>query len=268
MKDFYSIIGVNKNASIDEIKSAYFLKRQLITTDNFNKTTQSLEQETTNENLADLDEALNVLSNEDSKQKYDSEYIASSENGNNTKLPINLITKIIGLIIGIPLAIFYFLLYLIFRLPIPIIVFIIAYYSLTYYNNHNVNNISNNINDSNSITNNPNSGDNESYLNYIKYYKSEEKLLEYEKYEVNIFNREKFKEDIIMLIEKTIYYAKKVNPSFLEKSQPPNFSKEFKTMIEGLQLMLIGIKDNNRELFIKGANMREKSVLKMHNLKR
>lgn len=70
-KDLYSILGVNPEASLEDIREAYLARTRVIHPDRFDQQRQPKEWEKANEMLAELNEAYSILQNTNSRAQYD-----------------------------------------------------------------------------------------------------------------------------------------------------------------------------------------------------
>lgn len=70
-KDFYSILGVDANASAEAIRNAYLSRTRVIHPDRFDSERQSQDWKKANEMLVELNEAYTVLRDRESKEEYD-----------------------------------------------------------------------------------------------------------------------------------------------------------------------------------------------------
>lgn len=70
-KDFYSVLGVKKEATIDEIREAYLARIKIVHPDRFDIQNQPGEWRLANEMLADLNLAYSILRNPQTRKDYD-----------------------------------------------------------------------------------------------------------------------------------------------------------------------------------------------------
>jgi hypothetical protein len=70
-KDYYSILGVEPTASVDEIHHAYRARVRITHPDRFDKATQTKEWDTANEVMCDLNAAYSVLRDAGNRNNYD-----------------------------------------------------------------------------------------------------------------------------------------------------------------------------------------------------
>ncbi|MBN2106127.1 MAG: J domain-containing protein [Deltaproteobacteria bacterium] len=70
-KNFYTILGVASNATIDELREAYLARTRVIHPDRFDPQQQPNEWKKANEMLAELNEAYSILRNKTSRAQYD-----------------------------------------------------------------------------------------------------------------------------------------------------------------------------------------------------
>lgn len=77
MKDYYSILGVSKNASAEEIRIAYINRSRILHPDRFDPQKQSKEWQLANEMMKELNEAYNVFKDPSSKSRYDASFNAA-----------------------------------------------------------------------------------------------------------------------------------------------------------------------------------------------
>ena len=71
-KDFYSILGVSPDATVEEMRYAYLARARVIHPDRFNSEQQAQDWKKANEMLAELNEAYSILRNATSRAQYDS----------------------------------------------------------------------------------------------------------------------------------------------------------------------------------------------------
>jgi curved DNA-binding protein CbpA len=74
MKDYYGILGISKNASPSEIRTAYINRSRILHPDRFDPQKQAKEWKLANEMMKELNEAYNILKDLTSKAKYDSSF--------------------------------------------------------------------------------------------------------------------------------------------------------------------------------------------------
>jgi len=71
-RDLYSILGVEPDATQDDIKDAYLSRARVLHPDRFDQKTQSHEWQKANEMLAELNDAYSVLRNPETRKDYNS----------------------------------------------------------------------------------------------------------------------------------------------------------------------------------------------------
>ena len=70
-KDYYSILGVQKNATAGEIRKAFLNRSRVVHPDRFDSNRQSNEWRQANEMLRELNQAYSVLREPASRAEYD-----------------------------------------------------------------------------------------------------------------------------------------------------------------------------------------------------
>lgn len=87
MKDYYSILGISRNASPAEIRTAYINRSRILHPDRFDSQKQHKDWELANEMMKELNEAYSVLKDTTSKARYEASFNAANNTGTKSETP-------------------------------------------------------------------------------------------------------------------------------------------------------------------------------------
>jgi len=87
MKDYYSILGIQRNATAKEIKAAYIKRVRIVHPDRFDRDKQADDWKQANEMLRDLNEAYRILNDTIARSQYDADYNTESTSSSRQAKP-------------------------------------------------------------------------------------------------------------------------------------------------------------------------------------